>query len=128
MSLVSNSSKTKALVYNLSKNQETRKTLAWKTLNGMSKIWNFDMAHGVMVSRSVSSSLYLESILLYGCERAMPETMEHLLNWAYTRMIRAALNTSVLSYHQQSSLWNTSSCIFKDCIRTPPTVLAGHMH
>ena len=67
-----------------------RKALAWKALNGMTKIWTSDMKPDLKKRFFLST---VESILLYGCESwSLTETQEKSLNGTYTRMLRKALN------------------------------------
>ena len=72
------------------KDMAVRKALAWKALNGMTKIWTSDMKPDLKKRFFLST---VESILLYGCESwSMTETQERSLNGTYTRMLRKALN------------------------------------
>ena len=67
-----------------------RKALAWKALNGMTKIWTSDMKPDLKKRFFLST---VESILLYGCESwSLTETQERSLDGTYTRMLRKALN------------------------------------
>ena len=72
------------------KDISVRKALAWKALNGMSKIWSSSM------NQELKKRFFLatvESILLYGCESwSMTAAMERSLDGTYTRMLRKALN------------------------------------
>ena len=67
-----------------------RKALAWKALNGMTKIWTLDMKLYLNKWFFLST---VKSILLYGCESwSITETQGRSLNGTYTRMLRKVLN------------------------------------
>ena len=91
------------------KDISVRKALAWKALNGMSKIWSSSM------KKELKKRFFLatvESILLYGCESwSMTAAMERSLDGTYTRMLRKALNVHWSSHKP------TPSCmgIFPSC-------------
>ena len=80
-----------------------RKSLAWKALNDMTKIWKSAMNPDLKKRFFVAT---VESILLYGCESwAMTETMEKSLSGTYTRMLRKALNVHWSSHTTNKELY-----------------------
>ena len=80
-----------------------RKSLAWKALNGMTKIWKSAMNADLKKRFFVAT---VESILLYGCESwAMTDTMERSLSGTYTRMLRKALNVHWSSHTTNNELY-----------------------
>ena len=107
------------------KDISVRKALAWKALNGMSKIWKSDMAPDLKKRFFIST---VESILLYGCESwAMTETMERSLNGTYTRMLRDALNIHWSSHTTNEVLYGKLPAVC-DKIASRRLQLAGHCY
>ena len=107
------------------KDISVRKALAWKALNGMSKIWKSDMAPDLKKRFFFST---VESILLYGCESwAMTETMERSLNGTYTRMLRDALNIHWSSHTTNEVLYGKLPAVC-DKIASRRLQLAGHCY
>lgn len=107
------------------KDINVRKSLAWKALNDMTKIWNSNMNPDLKKRFFVAT---VESILLYGCESwAMTETMERSLSGTYTRMLRKALNVHWSSHTSNAELYGKLPSIDAK-IAERRLRLAGHCH
>ncbi|XP_061915590.1 protocadherin-15-like [Entelurus aequoreus] len=69
---------------------KVRKALAWRALNGMSRVWCSNLPRHIKLSLFHAT---VESVLLYGCESwTLTPTLQKSLYGCYTRMIRAVLN------------------------------------
>ena len=102
-----------------------RKALAWKALNGMSKIWTSSMKPELKKRFFLAT---VESILLYGCESwTMTEAQEKSLNGTYTRMLRKALNVHWKSHMTNVQLYGSVPAVC-DKITSRRLQLAGHCY
>ena len=102
-----------------------RKALAWKALNGMSKIWSSSMNPELKKRFFLAT---VESILLYGRESwAMTEAQEKSLNGTYTRMLRKALNEHGTSHTTNEQLYGKLPAVC-DRIAARRLQIAGHCH
>ena len=105
------------------KDISVRKALAWKALNGMSKIWSSSMKQELKKRFFLAT---VESILLYGCESwSMTAAMERSLDGTYTRMLRKALNVHWSSHTTNSELYGNLPKL-SDKIASRRLQLAGH--
>ena len=112
-------------VDSLEKDIAVRKALAWKALNGMSKIWTSSMKPELKKRFFLAT---VESILLYGCESwAMSEQQEKSLNGTYTRMLRKALNVHWSTHMTNDQLYGKLPAVC-DKIASRRLQLAGHCH
>ena len=82
---------------------KVRKALAWKALNGMTKIWKSNISRKAKIDFFIAT---VETVLLYGCEAwTLTESLKKSLNGTYTRMLRAALNISWMQKVPNSELY-----------------------
>ena len=69
-----------------------RRAQAWSALHGMTKVWKWQLGNDLKRRLFVAT---IESVLLYGAETwTLTVKQEKLLDGAYTRMLRMALNVS----------------------------------
>ena len=74
------------------KDIKTRKAQAWSACNKMKEIWRSNMNNDM---KKRLFTITVESVLLYGCESwTMTKSTEKILDGAYTRLLRSALNIS----------------------------------
>jgi hypothetical protein len=107
------------------KDISVRKALAWKALNGMSKIWTSNMNTGLKKRFFLAT---VESILLYGCESwSLTEKIEKQLDGCYTRMLRKALNVHWSAHMTNAELYGKLPKL-SDKIASRRLQLAGHCH
>ena len=100
-----------------------RKAQAWKSLNGMQKIWNSKMSRNLKIRLFVAT---IESILLYGCESwTLTEAQERALDGTYTRMLRKAQNIHWSSHITNKELYGTLPAV-SNKISSRRLQLAGH--
>ena len=112
-------------VDNSAKDINVRKSLAWKALNDMEKIWKSAMNPELKKRFFVAT---VESILLYGCESwALTDTMERSLSGTYTRMLRKALNVHWSSHTSNDELYGKLPRVDTK-IAERRLRLAGHCH
>ena len=106
-----------------SKDIASRKALAWRALNDMSKIWKSNLNKSLKTRFFVAT---VESILLYGCESwALTATMEKSLDGTYTRILISALNIPWNSFTTNNKVYGQMSRV-TDKIAARRLRLAGH--
>ena len=104
---------------------KVRKALAWRALNGLSKVWKSSLSRSIKISFFQAT---VESVLLYGCEAwTLNASLEKSLDGSYTRMLRVVLNIDpcdhVTNEHLYSGLPKLS-----DKVAARRMKLAGHCH
>ena len=103
---------------------QTRKALAWQSLNKMSKVWKskIDPKIKMLLFRATT-----ESILTYGCATwTLTERDENKLDGTYTKMLRAVFNISWKDKIPNEQLYAGHQKL-SQLIRTRRLKLAGHM-
>ena len=102
-----------------------RKALAWKALNGMTKVWKSNMRRPLKARFFVAT---IESILLYGCESwTLSTAQEKSLDGTYTRMLRKALDIHWTSHMTNVELYGDLPRV-SDKIASRRLQLAGHCY
>ena len=75
---------------------ETRKAMAWKACNNLSKIWKSNLSKNIKIKLFQAT---VESVLLYGSETwTVTKKIGKALDGCYTRVLRAALDISWKSH------------------------------
>ena len=83
--------------------QEVRKALAWRALNGMTSVWNSNLPRQNKLSFFYAT---VESVLLYGSECwTLKPALQKSLDGSYTRMLRVVLNISKTAHATNKSLY-----------------------
>ena len=105
------------------KDINVRKAQAWVACNKLTKIWKSNLKRDMKVRLFVST---VESVLLYGCESwTINKTTEKLIDGAYTRLLRSALNISWTDHVNNEVLYGFLPKVTSK-IRERQMRLAGH--
>ena len=74
------------------KDVKTRKAQAWVACNKLNKIWKSTLKKSIKIRIFTAT---VESVFLYGSETwTVNKTTKKIINGAYTRMLRTAMNIS----------------------------------
>ena len=102
---------------------KTRKALAWKACNKLTKIWKSNLPRSAKVKLFQAT---VESILLYGSETWTVTTkVRKVLDGCYTRLLRSALDISWKAHMSNEQLYGDLSKV-SDKIRKRRLQFAGH--
>ena len=100
-----------------------RKSLAWKALHGMKKIWKSTLSKRLKARFFIGA---VETILLYGCEAwTLTRTLSKALDGCYTRMLRMVFNISWKDHVTNAELYGDLPRL-TDKIAARRLSLAGH--
>ena len=104
---------------------KVRKALAWRALNGMSRVWCSNLPRHIKLSLFHAT---VESVLLYGCESwTLTHTLQKSLDGCYTRMLRAVLNVDQNIHITNKDLYGQLPRLSKK-VAARRMRLAGHCH
>ena len=104
---------------------KVRKALAWRALNGMSRVWCSNLPRHIKLSLFHAT---VESVLLYGCESwTLTPTLQKSLDGCYTRMLRAVLNVDQNIHITNKDLYRQLPRLSKK-VAARRMKLAGHCH
>ena len=104
---------------------KVRKALAWRALNGMSRVWCSNLPRHIKLSLFPAT---VESVLLYGCESwTLTPTLQKSLDGCYTRMLRAVLNVDQNTHITNKDLYGQLPRLSKK-VAARRMRLAGHCH
>ena len=102
-----------------------RKSLAWKAMHGMKKIWKSSLSRKLKIRFFTAA---VETILLYGCEAwTLTRALSKALDGCYTRMLRMAMNFSYKDHITNVELYGDLPKI-SDKIAGSRLKLAGHCY
>ena len=107
------------------KDIKVRKALAWKALNGMTRVWKSNLPRETKLSFFEAT---MESVLLYGCESWTIKAAEQKsLDGCYTRMLRAVLDIDRSAHTSNKDLYRGRPKLSSK-IAAKKMRLAGHCH
>ena len=102
---------------------KTRKALAWKACNKLTKIWKSNLPRSAKVKLFQAT---VESILLYGSETWTVTTkVRKMLDGCYTRLLRSALDIRWKVHMSSEQIYGDLSKV-SDKIRKRRLQFAGH--
>ena len=103
---------------------QTRKALAWQSLNKMSKVWKSKLNPKIKMLLFRATT---ESILTYGCATwTLTQAEETKLDGTYTKMLRVVFNVNWKDKISNEKLYAGNQKL-SQIIRTRRLKLAGHM-
>jgi len=102
-----------------------RKAQVWVACNKLSEIWKSNLNRNLKIRLFMTT---VESVLLYGCESwAINKTTTKVIDGAYTRLLRSALNISWRDHVSNGTLYGSLPKVSIK-IRERRMRLTGHCH